>query len=310
MKVMVTGAAGYVGSVLCNTLVDRGHAVVGLDTFRYGNCAAVLPLLRSGLFAFHRVDVRDVGSVSRLAADCDVIFPLAAVVGAPACDRSPAEAQAVNADSVSSLVKTLSRSQRVCYPMTNSGYGVGGERECTEESPLRPLSLYGRSKAEAEQAVLDRGNSVSVRLATVFGLSPRMRFDLLVNEFTASLVHRGHLAVYEPGFRRNFVHVSDVCRAFRYLAFGARTGVFNCGLPDANLSKIDLAKRVCRAVGLPETAVEVGDGADPDKRDYVVSSDRLLGAGFAFATGLDEGVAEVAAFCRHVTPGEIASMRN
>jgi nucleoside-diphosphate-sugar epimerase len=226
----------------------------------------------------------------------DAIFPLAALVGAPICQADQVAARATNLEAVRLLLALRSRDQLIVFPNTNSGYGIGeGGQLCTEESPLRPISLYGQTKVEAEQAVLAAGNAVAFRLATVFGVSPRMRLDLLVNDFVYRALHDSALVIFEGHFRRNFVHVRDVARAFLHalVSFEAmRDQVYNVGLDSANLPKLELCARI--QAHIPRfTYVEAPIGEDPDKRDYVVSNEKVRRAGFEARHTLDEGIAEL-----------------
>jgi nucleoside-diphosphate-sugar epimerase len=292
--VLVTGAAGYIGSVVCEHLLDRGYAVTAVDNLMYGP-AALFHLCANPRFAFERGDVRDESLMCRLVKDADVIVPLAAIVGAPACDREPILATAVNRDAIVSLNRARSAAQRLVYLNTNSGYGIGtGDVYCTEETPLEPISLYGRTKVDAENAVLDSPNVVVLRLATVFGMSPRMRLDLMLNHFTYAAVTDGYLVMFEKDFKRNFIHIRDVADAIIHaIEHDAMTGrVFNAGLDSANLSKAEIAAKIQQHV--PRFYVHFADvGTDPDKRNYIVSNQRLRDAGFEARRSVDDGIREL-----------------
>lgn len=324
--VLVTGCAGYVGSVLTGELLAAGHKVIGVDYLLYDNGRALGGLVGNPGFEFHRHDVCDRTTMRTLASRADVVIPLAALVGAPVCKKHPDEATKVNYQAVKDLADDCSPAQLVLYPNTNSGYGqTAGDEQVTEESPMNPISVYGVTKCNAEKAVLDRGG-VAFRLATVFGVSPRMRFDLMVNDFVATLgrVWLQHqypnacfawtrtMAIYEPHFKRNFVHVRDVSRAFiRFATAPAPRGVYNLGLESANLTKWQLAERVCRCIGLdPADSLTVAPGTDPDQRNYVVSNAKLNATGFACEHGLDAGIREVYEYLGFLTEGEIEDMRN
>jgi len=292
--VLVTGAAGYLGSILCEHLLDKGYRVHGIDNMMYG-VASLFHLCSNPRFTFERGDVRNEALITRAVKDADVIVPLAAIVGAPACDRDPVMSTAVNLDAIRFINSVRSPSQRLIYMNTNSGYGISsGEVHCTEDSPLEPISLYGRTKVDAERAVLDSPNTVVLRLATVFGASPRMRLDLLVNHFCYAAVTDGFLVIFEKDFKRNFVHIRDVADAIGYaIETEAMTGrPFNLGLDSANLSKEELALKVKAQVPgffLHFAAI----GQDPDKRNYIVSNQRLREAGFEATRTIDDGIAEL-----------------
>jgi nucleoside-diphosphate-sugar epimerase len=261
-------------------------------------------------FAFVRGDARDQSALRSLVAGADAIVPLAAVVGAPACDRDPWLARSTNLEAIQTLLRVRSTSQLVVYPTTNSGYGTqSGDLHCTEETPLEPISLYGRTKVDAEAAVLDSENALTLRLATVFGASPRMRLDLLVNHFTYAAVTDGYLLIFEKHFKRNFVHVRDVADCFVHcLANGAAMAgrAYNVGLDTANVSKEELALLVKKHV--PNFHVVFSEiGADPDKRNYIVSNQRLREAGFEARRSLDDGIAELLRAYRMLPLG---SLRN
>ena len=295
MRILVTGGAGYIGSILCETLLSAGHEVVCVDRLFFGQNGP-FHLAADPRFDFIRGDARDEELMRGLLAKADAIVPLAAIVGAGACDADPETARTVNLDAVRMLLRLRSPRQLVVFPTTNSGYGTKtGEVYCTEETPLEPISLYGRTKADAEAALLDQPNVVSLRLATVFGMSPRMRLDLLVNHFVHTAVTDGYIVIFEKDFKRNFIHVRDVADCMAYcLANGERMAgrVYNAGLDDANISKEQLALKIKDHV--PRFYIHFSAvGSDPDKRNYVVSNQRLREAGFVARRGLDEGIREL-----------------
>lgn len=294
-RVLVTGGAGYLGSVLCERLLEEGYHVTALDNLMYG-VPSLLHLCPSPRFEFVLGDVRGQDLLARCLSKADVVIPLAAVVGAPACDRDPWLARSVNLEAVRLLNRLRSPAQLLVFPTTNSGYGTrSGDLLCTEETPVQPISLYGRTKAEAEQELLMAPNVISLRLATVFGISPRMRLDLLVNHFVYAAVARGYLVIFEKDFKRNFVHIRDVADCFLHcLAHaGAMAGrPYNVGLDSANLSKAELAARVAEHV--PHLSIHFAEtGSDPDRRNYIVSSRRLREAGFEARRSLEEGIREL-----------------
>ncbi len=294
-NVLVTGGAGYLGSVLVPVLLERAWRVTVLDRFVYDQ-TSLLACCPHTRFAAIRGDCRDEAVLRRAMAGADVVIPLAALVGAPACAADETAARTVNLDAVRLILKLRSPTQRVIFPTTNSGYGIGAKGvACTEESPLNPISLYGVTKVEAERAVLDGGNCVTFRLATVFGTAPRMRIDLLVNDFVYRAVHDRTVVVFEGHAKRNYVHIRDVARAFLYALDNfdrMRDRAYNVGLSDANLSKLELCERIKQH--LPEFVyLEAPVGEDPDKRDYVVSNERIERAGFRTAHSLDAGIREL-----------------
>ena len=295
-RVLVTGGAGYIGSVLVPALLDRGFAVTVVDNFMYGQDSLAGVCYRPD-FSLVRGDVRSMATMRPLIKDADIIIPLAALVGAPLCDRRPEEATSTNLRAIVEMIAELGRDQRVLLPVTNSGYGIGeAGKLCTEETPIRPVSRYGRDKVEAERVLLERHPSaISFRLATVFGMSPRMRLDLLVNDFTYRACTDRSIVLFESHFKRNFIHVRDVARAFLHGIdrFDVMKGqVYNAGLSDANLSKLELCQRIQRLV--PSfTIFESAVGQDPDKRDYIVSNEKIERTGFAPAFSLDSGIREL-----------------
>ncbi|MCL4504758.1 MAG: NAD-dependent epimerase/dehydratase family protein [Chloroflexi bacterium] len=295
MRILITGGAGYIGSILTPTLLSLGHTVTVVDKFLF-NQSSLLDSCHYESFQIVRGDCRDTAVMKKAVGDADVIIPLAALVGAPMCDRDRIAAQSTNYEAVKLICELASPRQRIIIPTTNSGYGIGEkDKFCTEESPLHPISLYGVTKMQAEQAVLERGNSLSFRLATVFGMSPRMRVDLLVNDFVYRAVNDRAVLVFEGHFKRNYIHVRDVARAFIHALenFESMQGrAYNCGLEDANLSKLELCAEIQRQ--LPKFVyIEAPIGEDPDKRDYIVSNARLYGTGYRPEWSLQRGIAEL-----------------
>jgi nucleoside-diphosphate-sugar epimerase len=296
VRILVTGGAGYIGSVLCERLLEAGHHVTALDSLMYGQHGP-FHLCPNPCFDFVRGDARDLELMRRLVAHADVLIPLAALVGAPICDRDPWTARSVNLEAVQRLNKLRSSEQLVVYPTTNSGYGTkSGEVCCTEDTPLEPISVYGRLKVEAEKELLDSPNTITLRLATVFGMSPRMRIDLLVNHFVYAALTQGFLVIFEKDFKRNYVHIRDVADCFAFAiehrsAMVARA--YNLGLDSANLSKEELAKKI--QCFFPKFYVHYSEiGSDPDKRNYIVSSQRLRQLGFEARRSIEEGIGELA----------------
>lgn len=296
-RVLVTGGLGYLGSIVCEHLLDAGFEVVALDNIMYGaGQQGLFHLCANPAFDFIKGDVRDEAVMRSALKNADAVVHLAAIVGASACDRDPALATSVNLDAVRLLNRLRSPNQLVVYPNTNSGYGATtGQSYCTEETPLEPISLYGRTKVEAERVLLDSPNAVALRLATVFGFSPRMRLDLLVNHFVHAAVKDGYLVLFEKDFKRNFVHVRDVADCMLHAIGNAArmTGrVYNLGLDSANVSKEELALRVQHHV--PNFYIHFAPiGQDPDKRNYIVSSAKLRAAGFEAKRSLDDGIREL-----------------
>ncbi len=293
--VLITGAAGYLGSTMTARLLAEGHRVTGLDNLLVGH-STLFHVAADPNFEFVQGDARDEALMKRLVADADVIIPLAAIVGAPACDRDPWGAVSTNRDAVVLAHKLASKNQLVIYPTTNSGYGTqSGEVYCTEDTPLQPISLYGRAKVDAENALLDAGDAITLRLATVFGLSPRMRIDLLVNHFTYAAVTDGTIVIFEKDFKRNYVHVRDVADCIVHCIENAESMVgkpYNVGLDDANLSKAELAEKIKQYV--PNFYIHFAEfGKDPDQRNYIVSNQRLRESGFEAKRDLDAGIVEL-----------------
>jgi nucleoside-diphosphate-sugar epimerase len=296
-RILVTGGFGYLGSIVCEHLLAAGFEVTALDNLMYGTGQQGLyHLCANPRFDFLKGDVRDESLMKSAVRRADVIIHLAAIVGAAACDRDPVLATSVNLDSVKLLNRLRSPRQLVIFPNTNSGYGItSGETHCTEETPLKPISLYGKTKVEAERLLLDTPYVVALRLATVFGMSPRMRLDLLVNHFVHAAYTDGYIVIFEKDFKRNFVHVRDVadCVLFAINNVERMAGrAYNLGLDSANLSKEELALRVKEH--LPRFYIHFAAiGQDPDRRNYVVSSRRLREVGFEAKRSLDDGIKEL-----------------
>jgi len=294
-KVLVTGGAGYLGSVLVRFLLENDYKVRVLDNFRYKQ-NSLLDCCYNENLEIVRGDVRDEQTVKKSLDGVDYIIHLAALVGAPLCNADPLATTSTNFDAVKLLLSLRSQDQKILFPCTNSGYGIGEKGKfCTEETPLRPISLYGRTKVNAEKVILDAGNSISFRLATVFGVSPRMRLDLLVNDFVYKALKDGYLVIFEGNFKRNYIHIRDVARVFLHGInnFEKMKGnAFNVGLSDANLSKLELCQTLKKHI--PKFVfVESSIGEDPDKRDYIVSNEKIENAGFVPKHSLDFGIEEL-----------------
>ena len=293
-RILVTGGAGYLGSILVPTLLARGCSVTVVDSFLYGQ-TSLLDCCADEKLSIVRGDVRDERLMRPLLQKADVIMPLACLVGAPLCAQKPLEARSINLDAIVWLLQNASKSQRFISPTTNSGYGVGQAGVfCTEETPMNPVSLYGVLKVELEQALLDAG-AVSLRLATVCGVSPRMRLDLLVNDFTYRAVTDRFVVLFEAHFKRNYIHVRDVARAFCHALdhFDAMKGQpYNVGLSDANLSKMELCLEIQKQV--PDfTIMEAPVGKDPDQRNYIVSNAKIEATGFQPQVSIQRAIAEL-----------------
>ncbi len=295
LKILVTGGAGYIGSILVPDLLNRGHSVTVIDNLMYGQTSLAAIISNPKLELVYG-DVRDESLMRKHLKNADVIIPLAAIVGAPACDRDPILASSINKEAIYWMLKNISANQRVVMPTTNSAYGSGDKNNyCDENSPLNPLSLYARDKVAVEIELMQKPNATSFRLATVFGISPRMRLDLLVNNFTFRAVTDGFIVVFEGHFKRNYIHVRDVSNAFQ-LAIDNPEGfegeIFNVGLSEANISKIELCQRI-KNLSPTFTYIESEIGSDPDKRNYVVSNEKIEKIGFKTQINLDAGIQEL-----------------
>lgn len=298
-KILVTGGAGYIGSVLVPMLLRAEHEVVVLDNFMYSQ-TSLLDCCYDKRLTVIRGDTRDEKLIDKIFKDHgpEYVFPLAAIVGAPACDKDPVTSITVNIGGVMEVCQRWIGPviPKVIFPNTNSGYGIGQDGiYCTEESPLNPISLYGKQKVEAERSVLEAGNSIVLRLATVFGTSPRMRLDLLVNDFVYRALNDRFIVLFEPHFKRNYIHVRDVARAFIHCVenFEKMKGqAYNVGLSDANLSKWELCEEIQKQI--PNFYFcESPIGEDPDKRNYVVSNAKIEKTGFRPQYSIEDGIKEL-----------------
>ena len=295
MKILVTGGAGYIGSVLTPELLSNGHKVTVVDNFMYEqNSLAHVCYLPS--LEIVRGDVRSREIMKSVLANQDVIIPLAAYVGAPLCASDPVGARTVNKEAIEMMLELISPDQLILMPTTNSAYGSGDKNNfCTEDSVLNPISQYAIDKVAVEKMLMQHENAISFRLATVFGMSPRMRIDLLVNDFVYRAVHDRFVVLFESHFKRNYVHIRDVVRVFMHALDNSsqmKGNIYNVGLSDANVSKRELCERIAKYVS-DFTFLEAPIGKDPDQRNYIVSNVKIEATGFATATSLDDGIREL-----------------
>ena len=295
MKILVTGGAGYIGSILVPMMLQHGHSVTVIDNFMYGQTSLLDCCYYKNLLVV-RGDVRDERLLREVMPKADAILPLACLTGAPLCDRDQIGAQQINHDSVRFVAEHKSKDQLLIFPCTNSGYGVGQDGIfCDEKTPMRPISLYGKLKVELDRYLLDRGDCITFRFATVFGVSPRMRLDLLVNDFTYRAVVDRTVVLFEAHFKRNYLHVRDAAQAFLHALENYQTMVgepYNVGLSEANLSKHELCEAIQRQV--PEFRYVISEiGKDPDQRNYIVSNAKIESTGFKTQVGLDDGIQEL-----------------
>tara|TARA_B100000315_G_scaffold145455_1_gene134380 strand:+ start:367 stop:1299 length:933 start_codon:yes stop_codon:yes gene_type:complete len=295
MKILVTGAAGYIGSVLVPTLLQKGHDIVAIDNFMYKQ-TSLLECCYSDRFSLINGDVRNTELIEEHLKKVDAVLPLACLTGAPLCYKDPITARAVNFEAIKSILEKRSPNQIIIFPTTNSGYGIGEKGiQCTEDTPLRPVSLYGQLKVEIEKMVLESGNSITFRFATVFGVSPRMRLDLLVNDFTYRAYYDRFIVLFEAHFKRNYLHVRDAARAFVYGLENferMKNEAYNVGLSDTNISKSELCKVIKTYIqNFYFTEADIGE--DIDKRDYIVSNKKIESIGFKTEHSLSFGIQEL-----------------
>jgi nucleoside-diphosphate-sugar epimerase len=313
MKILITGGAGYLGSVITGKMLSEGHDVVVLDKLIF-NQVSLLSYTSNPNFKFIHGDVRNEVLLERLCNEVDVIIPLAAIVGFPACASEPELAKEINFKQIVNIVKYCNgKGKKILYPNTNSGYGLGtGQLECDEESPLTPISVYGQTKCEAENFLRTSTDAIVFRLATVFGVSPRMRTDLLVNDFTYKAITDKYIVVFEKSFKRNFIHIQDVANVFLFMLNNYeqyKGEVFNVGLSDANLSKQELLEKIQSHVN--NFAVSYNDYyEDPDKRDYVVSNTKIESTGWYPKWTIDMGIKELIMAYQMIVPRMGAEFRN
>lgn len=292
-KILITGGAGYLGSVAAEHFLSLGYPVTVLDNLLYKQLS-LLHLFKHSQFRFVLGDVRDKDLLQKLVKEHDTIIPLAAIVGMPACDKNPQLAIDLNFHQIEHILEVLESSQKLILPNTNSQYGSSDDI-ITEESPFNPLSLYAKTKCDAENAMLKHGNGVSLRLATVFGVSPRMRQDLLVNDFVYKAMTDGYLVLFEANFKRNYIHIRDIARTFQFIMENydkCKGHAFNVGLSTANLSKLELAEKVKQYI--PSLVIKQDNfKEDFDKRNYIVSNTKLERLGWFPVFDLDYGIKQL-----------------
>lgn len=294
--------------MLVPRLLEAGYEVSGVDNLFYHNQHALAGFLGHHNFEFFKTDICNLPK--DIINEHDIVIHLAAIVGAPACDKFSTISESVNVRCVERLCNIADKKIRFIGVCTNSGYGAKGEQICSEDAPMEPLSAYGVQKCKAEKLILERGNSVSLRLATVFGVSPRMRFDLLLNDFVSKFVFDGKLELYEPYFIRNAVHIRDVCRSIVWMLDTRFEGPYNVALPEANLTKWAVADLIRRQMNLPSSALTIGNGTDPDKRNCAVSTLKLTNSGFKYKYRLWDGIYEVRKYCEMLTKEQVKKMGN
>lgn len=294
-RILVTGGAGYLGSIMVPELLAAGHRVTVLDNFMYRQNGLAQVCHLPG-FEVVNGDIRSEETMARLLKSADIVIPLGALVGAPLCKKDPVGATSINHDAILMMLRLLSRDQAVLMPTTNSAYGSGDANNfCTEQSPLNPISQYAIEKVQVERELMKHPNAVSFRLATVFGMSPRMRTDLLVNDFVYRAVNDRFVVLFEAHFKRNYIHVRDVARAFLHgiARLDAMRGqIYNVGLSDANVSKKELCEAIRKQVA-DFVFVEAAVGKDPDQRNYIVSNAKIEATGYRPIVSLDDGIREL-----------------
>jgi nucleoside-diphosphate-sugar epimerase len=310
MKILITGGAGYLGSVLCYDLI-KNHDVVVYDNLLY-NQTSLLSLFNNKNFKFVYGDVRDYTKLSKYVDRSDVIIPLAAIVGFPACDRDKQLATAINYYQIKNILKRTSKDQQIIFPNTNSGYGIRQGGICTEEQELTPVSHYGITKCDSENLLLDSGRAITLRLATVFGMSERMRLDLLVNEFVYKALTDRYIILFQAQAMRNYIHIRDVSYTFEFMIdnYDKNAGEsFNVGLSDTNISKLEVTERIKKYI--PDFVVNLSDYyEDPDKRDYIVSNDKIESLGWKPKYSLDDGIQELIGGYQIIINNDISHFRN
>lgn len=294
MKILVTGGAGYIGSILVPELLKKDHEVIVIDNFMY-NQTSLLDCCNDQKLTVIRGDVRDRNLISKCIQNVDAIFPLACLTGAPLCAKDPIGAKTINFDAIKMILELRHKDQIIIFPTTNSGYGVGQKDiYCTEKTPLNPISLYGRLKVDIEKLILDSGNAITLRLATAMGISPRMRLDLLVNDFVYRAVNDRFIVLFESHFKRNFIHVRDICKTFIYCINNfdvMKDQTYNVGLSDTNISKWELCQEIKKYVEFYFVEAEIGE--DPDKRNYIVDNTKIENTGWKPDYSLQDTIKEL-----------------
>ena len=294
-KILITGGAGYIGSKLSTELLKYNYKVTVIDILKISS-RSLNHLFNNENFNFIKGDVRNKKLMKSLIQKNEFIVPLAALVGAPLCEKNKREAISVNLESIKYLMKTITKRNKIIYLTTNSGYGVGEKNKyCDEKSPLKPISLYGRTKVQAERIIMQSHNSIGFRLATVFGYSYRMRTDLLVNNFVFKAIRDQKLLIYEPHFRRNYIHINDVVQGILYSIKNfnrLKANVYNLGLSSANLTKYNLAKKIKKQISSLKIKI-VKNRKDPDQRDYYVSNKKIEKKGFKAEISIEKGIDEL-----------------
>ena len=296
MKILVTGGAGYIGVALVDLLLKKKYYVTVLDNFSFNQQYVFFDLIKNKKLNVVNGDVRNKKLLKKLVKENEFIIPLAGIVGAPACKKKPNLATQINLNQIKDIIKFINKKNKVILPVTNSGYGIGEKNKfCTEETPLKPISHYGITKVKAEKEIQKIKNFISLRLATVFGLSGRIRTDLLVNDFTYRAIFDGKIELFEPNFKRNYIHVKDVARVIMFSIENfrkLRSNIFNIGLETANLSKIAL----CREIKKHHTKLKININEftkDPDQRDYIVSNKKILSTGWKPRYSIEYGIKEL-----------------
>jgi len=302
MKILITGGAGYLGSVMTRNLL-KNHEVIVYDNLMY-NQTSLVDLSYNPKFTFHYGDVRQWSKLKYIVEQVDVVIPLAALVGFPLCEKDKKLATSINTTQIQNIVDVLSNDQMILYPNTNSGYGTRGEGMVDETNELTPISHYGKTKCESEDYIINESNGISFRLATVFGVSSRMRTDLLVNDFTYKLLTDRYITLFEHHFVRNFIHIQDVSSAFEFMIdnyYQHNNQIFNLGLSNENITKKQLVEKIQKHIS--NTAVNYSDYfVDPDKRDYIVSNEKIEETGWKPKYNLDDGIKELIQSYKMIVP--------
>ena len=312
MNILITGGAGYLGSVLVPNLLEKGYYVTVYDNLLY-NQLTLTNLCYERNFEFVYGDVRDYSKLIKYVNKSDIIIPLAAIVGFPSCEKDKNLATEVNFIQIKNIVDNISKEQKILFPNSNSGYGIGkDEIYCTEESPLNPLSHYGITKCNAEDYLKDNSNAVIFRLATVFGMSDRMRLDLLVNEFVYKALTDRYLVLFERKAVRNYIHIRDIANVFSFMINNydkCKGEIYNVGLSDANLSKEELVNKIKEQIG--EFAISYSEYyEDPDKRNYIVSNEKIESTGWKPQYSLEDGIEELVKGYKIIINNDSSHFRN